>query len=82
MSSDIESVILQSKLYNCLPSRIIGINEFEDSYTAFCFNEACAYIRVKIEEGKKPRYKDKEKRQNKVVVKNYKSFKEFYKQYE
>lgn len=79
MSSDIESVIMQAKLYNCMPSRIIGINELEDSYTAYCFNEACLYIRLKLDEGEKPRYKDRKKE---VKVKNYNSFSEFYKQYE
>lgn len=32
-----------------LPSQIIGI---EDNYTAFCFNEACAYILSELQDGK------------------------------
>lgn len=85
ISSSIESVLLQAKLYKCLPSEIIGIEKW-DTYTAYCFNEACAYIQVKLEEGKiKPKYKDeqeREEKERKKKVKNYKSFKDFYKQYE
>ena len=36
-----------SKQYGCLPSVILGI---EDSYTAFCFNEACCEILAGIVE--------------------------------
>lgn len=84
ISSDIESVLLQSKLYKCLPSEIIGIDK-EDTYTAYCFNEACAYIMVKLEEGKeRPKYKDVEEkkiRERRKKAKNYKSFKDFYSQF-
>lgn len=33
------------------PSDLLGI---EDSYTAFCFDEACAFIINQIKEGKEP----------------------------
>jgi hypothetical protein len=34
-----------------LPSQVMGI---EDEYTAFCFNEACAFIVAKLKDGLKP----------------------------
>ena len=36
---------------NCRPSEMIGI---EDTYTAFCFDEACALIVTKLEKGEEP----------------------------
>lgn len=33
------------------PSDLMGI---EDAYTAFCFNEACAFIIKQIKDGKEP----------------------------
>ena len=39
-----------SRQYNCLPSEILGI---KDSYTAFCFNEACSYVRMMLDNGEK-----------------------------
>lgn len=64
-----------SKLYNCLPSVLMNI---EDSYTAFCFNEACALIRLKIDSGETPVYQE----MNKTKQNNYSNFEDFYKQYE
>lgn len=46
------------------PSKVLGI---EDSYTAFCFDEACAFVQQKIEAGEEPKFK-----------KEYKSFSELY----
>lgn len=37
--------------FNCRPSEIMGI---EDSYTAFCFDEACSFIIQQIRDGKEP----------------------------
>ena len=54
--------------YNCRPSTLLDIT---DSYTAFCFDEACAYIIQKLEDGEEPIFKAK-----------YKSFKDLYAQYE
>lgn len=73
LTRKIESIISMSKLYNCLPSVLLGI---DDDYTAFCFNEACAEIRIRLSQGEKPVY-----RTNKSKVKEYRSFKDFYKQY-
>ncbi len=41
-------MIAMSVEFNTRPSEIIGA---EDSYTAYCFDEACMYIRGKISEG-------------------------------
>lgn len=40
-----------SKQYGCLPSVILGI---EDSYTAFCFDEACCEILARLQNDEKP----------------------------
>ena len=37
--------------FTCRPSQIMGIT---DNYTAFCFDEACAYIVRQIRDGKEP----------------------------
>lgn len=65
-----------SKRYNCLPSEVLGI---EDSYTAFCFNEACCLLSIRLEnleEGEQPNYIDDEDVDGSM---EYKSFKDFYK---
>jgi hypothetical protein len=36
---------------HCRPSELL---EIEDAYTAFCFDEACAYIMQKLKDGEKP----------------------------
>lgn len=46
-----------SQRYKRLPSEILGI---EDTYTAFCFNEACDYLMTEIEKGNKPTFTDVE----------------------
>lgn len=43
-----------SRIYNCLPSQILRI---EDDYTAYCFDEACALIMSKIDNDEKPKFK-------------------------
>lgn len=40
-----------SKLYRIRPSEILGI---VDVYTAYCLDEACAYITSKIQKGEEP----------------------------
>lgn len=40
-----------AKLYKVRPSEILGI---VDTYTAFCLDEACAYIATKIKNGEEP----------------------------
>lgn len=37
--------------FNVRPSEVMGI---EDGYTAYCFDEACAFIVNEIRDGKKP----------------------------
>ena len=59
-----------SKLYVKLPSEILGITE---EYDAFCFNEACAFIRIKME--------GEDKEQPRFVT-EYKSFADIYSDYE
>lgn len=51
--------------YGCPPSNMMDI---ADPYTAYCFDEACAYIVSKIENGEKP-----------VFHTHYKSFRDLYK---
>lgn len=68
-----ESVITMSKLYGCLPSEILGI---EDNYTAFCFNEACAYICSKLLQDEKPMYRTEHNTGGEK--KKYSSFSSFY----
>lgn len=63
-----------SQLYNTLPSTLLGIR---DDYTAFCFNEACAYIMCEIREDKVPNFKKFETRE-KTKGRTYRSFKDFY----
>ena len=61
-----------SKQYDCLPSVIIGI---DDGYTAFCFIEACTYIKINLDKGETPIYPVETEK------KEYNNFKDFYKQY-
>ncbi|WAX12104.1 hypothetical protein CS266P2_00001 [Clostridium phage CS266P2] len=65
-----------SKQYGCLPSVILGI---EDSYTAFCFNEACCEILARLQNDEKPYYI--EQREQAEEPKHYSNFKDFYKAY-
>ena len=43
--------ILGTLDYPCRPSQLMGI---KDEYTAFCFDEACAFIIRQIKDGKEP----------------------------
>lgn len=62
-----------SKLYRVRPSELVGI---VDTYTAFCFDEACAYITSRIKDGEQPDFTVKE---NKSLEKpHYSSLKEMY----
>lgn len=45
--------------------------DIADSYTAYCFDEACAYIIKKIENGEEPTFERK-----------FKTFSEMYRYYE
>lgn len=61
------SVLGLANTYKCRPSTLLDIY---DPYTAFCFDEACAYIIQKIEKGEEPGFELK-----------FKSFKDMYKYY-
>lgn len=54
--------------YNARPSELMAL---EDPYTAFCLDEACAYILRRLKEGESPIYR-----------KQAKSFHEIYQGYE
>lgn len=62
------SVLGLANVYKCRPSTLVDIS---DPYTAFCFDEACAYIIQKIEKGEEPNFKLK-----------FSSFRDMYKHYE
>lgn len=57
---------------HCRPSELL---EIADAYTAFCFDEAFAFILRKLQDGEKPVVKNKNKG-------NYKKPSDFYKQFE
>ena len=61
------NVLGLANVYHCRPSSLLDL---VDPYTAYCFDEACAYIIMQIEQGNKPQFK-----------KRYKSFKDIYAQY-
>jgi hypothetical protein len=61
------SIVGMSNLYKQRPSALFGI---KDEYTAFCFDEACAYIIKQLENKKEPQFKAE-----------YKSFSDIYSQY-
>lgn len=52
-----------SRQYRERPSSFLGIT---DAYTAYCFDEACAYITSRIKDGEEPNF-------NKGVTGNYSS---------
>lgn len=52
--------------------------DITDKYTAFCFDEAIAFIIKKLKDGEKPKFG----MDDKVVVKNYSRPSELYKQFE
>lgn len=61
-------IIKISKMYKKRPSELVGL---DDPYVSFCFDEACAFIRIQIEENEKlPRFEKK-----------YSSFSDIYKDY-
>lgn len=66
-SRDVLTLISVAKTYECRPSELFDI---EDAYTAYCLDEACAFITTKIQAGEEPAFK-----------KEFKSFKDLYKQY-
>lgn len=67
-SKEILPLLVMVKRYKKLPSELMSI---EDDYTAYCFNEACAFILGKLEAGEEIQFK-----------KQYKSFTQLYAQYD
>ena len=67
-----------SSWYRKRPSELMGICE---PYLAYCFDEACLWIKIKIEEKKKPNFaKFRTDEENEQIAKrdsHYKSFGEF-----
>jgi len=59
---------------SCRPSEIL---EIYDPYTAFCFDEACAYIIQQINDGKEPIIK-REKLNEVVKPQTYKKASDLY----
>lgn len=64
-------------MYNTTPSKILRIN---DEYLGFCFDEACAFIVMKMQNKEKPKFDD-DKKETHHVKKKYKSFTDLYKDY-
>lgn len=60
-----------------LPSEIIDI---EDEYTAYCFDEAIAYITMELLKGKTPNFRKID--QNTGEEKHYRSFSSLYEKYD
>lgn len=58
-----------AEYYNCRPSAFISADE----YTKFCFDEACAYIKMQMKDKKRPKFGNTKK-----IKQNYTSFKKFY----
>ena len=74
------SLIQMSQEFNERPSSLLGI---EDEYTAYCLDEACAYIISNLREGKKPKFKSKKQKGKKDNLKNQRKLpSEIYKQYD
>lgn len=59
----------------CRPSEMLDI---EDKYTAYCFDEAIAFIIKKLKDGEEPKFR----MESAVVVKNYSKPSDLYKQFE
>lgn len=63
------NVLGLANAYKVRPSTLLSV---DDSYTAYCFDEACAIIVSRIENGEKPIFK-------KNAGMHFTSFREFYK---
>lgn len=58
------------------PSDLMGI---DDSYTAFCFDEACSYIVSQLKEGNEPIFK--EGKDSNGNAKHYNNPSDFYRKF-
>lgn len=63
---------------SCRPSEIM---EIYDPYTAFCFDEACAYIVRQLEDGQEPIIK-REKTNDVAKPQNYKRASELFSKFD
>ena len=45
-----------AKTYRLRPSELLGV---DDTYTAYCFDEACFYFEARLAGGQKPVYESK-----------------------
>ena len=67
-----------SKQYGCRPSEMLGI---DDSYTAFCFDEACGCILVHLMNEEEANYLEFDEK-GEVKENHYKYFSDFYNEFE
>lgn len=65
------NVLGMANAYGCRPSTLLGL---ESEYDAYCFDEACAYIKMKLQNGEKPQFVD-----NKIKNRHFRSASEMYK---
>lgn len=61
---------------HCRPSDLLDI---DDAYTAFCFNEACAFIIKKLQDGETPILRNESEEDKKKV---YSKPSDFYKKFD
>lgn len=71
-SKAILSTLGMANIYQCRPSVLLGLRE---EYEAYCFDEACAYIKMRMQEGAEPVFKKQGK------PKRYKTASDLYKDY-
>jgi hypothetical protein len=57
-SREILNTIATARTFKVRPSELLAIDE---EYTAYCFDEACAYIIAQMEDKKTPHFKEDEK---------------------
>ena len=69
-NENILNVIGLAEYYHCRPSCFIAD---AGEYEKYCLDEACAFISMKVKDGEKPKFK-----KVKVNNKRYKSFSEYY----
>ena len=50
---NVENVIAIAKEFGCLPSEVMSI---KDEYTAYCFNEACINVLMRIKNKETPHW--------------------------
>lgn len=62
------ALMTMSRMYRCRPSELMGV---PDPYTAYCLDEAVAYLMSRVDAGEEL-----------VFKREYSSFSDIYKQYE